>query len=201
MVEEKLKTEISLRFYQQKQIQNKVQRRKQQKEMLFEEIPLTQTKHWKDSHASPLLNLAAIEASLLSYLEFICYYVQIHKTTHFLLSTNDHHHSHGQNFKGEWRNLGCFNKDKPTHWLGNNFTRMYSFSSAFIHQLTVTKANVFLKYWTCLIDFAARTGGGKLWCLPLTSLQPYLYRHGSKKGKAAKVYDSKSHADENIKLL
>lgn len=44
------------------QIQNKVWRGKQQKEMLFEEIPLTQTKQQNDN--IPLLNLAAVEAIL-----------------------------------------------------------------------------------------------------------------------------------------
>lgn len=121
--------------------------------MLFEEIPLTQTKQWKDN--MPLLNLAAVEAPLHSYLGFIRI-LRTNTAAHPLLSTIDHYHPHGQKFKGEWRNSGCFNKDKPTYWLGNNFTKMYSFPSAFIHQLTVTKGNVFLKYWTWLIAFAAR---------------------------------------------
>lgn len=71
-------------------------KRKTAKEMLFEEIPLRLSKQWKDN--VPLLNLAAVETNLLSWGLYV-YYIQIHTATHILLSTNDHHHPHGQKFR------------------------------------------------------------------------------------------------------
>lgn len=138
---------ITLTLYQQRHIQNKVQREKQQKEMLFGEIPLTHPR--KRSHSPPQPCYYDSHFSLSSRICMYSTYKYIQPLTLFsLLMVNIT--LTVKNLKESEEIQGIVMKTNQRTWLGNNFTKMHSFPSASTHQLTVVTGNAFLKYLTWL---------------------------------------------------